>query len=80
MSIATVKAAPVYGNTRVASQSLLTGVVAAARQLSLMYSIYGERRQLRKLSGEALRDMGLSPADIEKECSRKFSDIAGCRR
>ena len=80
MSIAATKAAPVYGNTQVAIPGLLTGVVAAARQLSLMYSIYCERRQMRKLSGEALRDMGLSRAEIEKECSRKFSDIAGCRR
>jgi uncharacterized protein YjiS (DUF1127 family) len=50
------------------------------RALSLRYAIYCERRQMRALDDEALRDMGISRAALEKECARKFVDVEGCER
>lgn len=39
-----------------------------------------ERQQLWRLSDAALKDIGLSRADVEREASRPFWDDAGCNR
>ena len=44
-------------------------------RLSLMMSVARERRQLRSLSLEALKDMGLHPADVNKEIARPLWDL-----
>ncbi len=44
-------------------------------RLSLMYTIYCERRQMRNLSDETLSDIGINRAQLRREYSRKISDI-----
>jgi len=43
--------------------------------LSLMMSVVRERRQLRQLGPEALKDMGLDKADVARELARPFWDL-----
>ncbi|MEQ7919168.1 DUF1127 domain-containing protein [Xanthomonas sp. WHRI 1810A] len=43
-------------------------------QLSRWYHLYQERRLLAKLSDDALKDIGLSRADIQQESERPFWD------
>jgi uncharacterized protein YjiS (DUF1127 family) len=49
-------------------------VMAAWRQLKRWYELAEQRRQLASLSDEALKDIGLSRADILPETERPFWD------
>ena len=47
--------------------------------LTLMISVSRERQQLRSLSAEALKDMGLDRADVAREVARPLWDLPACR-
>ncbi len=70
----------VYGHTQTNTSGFRAYLSQMWRALSLRYAIYCERRQMRALDDEALRDMGISRAALEKECARKFVDVEGCER
>ncbi len=79
-TIAATTAVPVYGKTESVTTGMQSRFGPVIAKLSLMVSIYNERRQMRKLSDEALRDMGISRSDAEAEYRRAFGDVTGCHR
>lgn len=74
--------------TRTMSPSMMTGSVPAIVRTSvqgrdtdmlkrvwLVLKVWQERRALARLDGRALRDLGLSRADVEHEVSRSPLDL-----
>ncbi|MCY1398881.1 hypothetical protein D3C76_1433410 [compost metagenome] len=54
---------------------LLTDVFAAVwKQLLRWHELHAQRQQLRQISDAALKDLGLSRADIIEESERRFWD------
>lgn len=45
----------------------------------LVYAVWKERRALASLDDRALKDIGLSRADVEHEVSRNMLDVPGRR-
>ncbi len=54
------------------SNSLIAGIRLLTRQLQLMLDKRHQRRQLASLSIEQLTDMGIDPADAQKEIRKPF--------
>ncbi len=50
-----------------------------AREISQMYDIYTERREMRNLSDEMLRDLGITREQLTRECNRAVNDIPANR-
>lgn len=50
------------------------------QRLNLMYDIYGERRQMQNLSDDVLKDLGITRAQLNDECSRSLTDVPANRR
>lgn len=48
---------------------------AAGHRISRMYGIYGERQKMRELSDEVLKDIGITRAQLNEECSRSIVDV-----
>lgn len=57
----------------------LPGLMAVFATLLRWDRIARERRSLRELDDRALRDLGLTRADIEREASRPFWDLPSDR-
>jgi hypothetical protein len=53
---------------------------AIVQRLNLMYDIYGERRQMQNLSDDVLKDLGITRAQLNDECSRSLTDVPANRR
>jgi len=51
-----------------------------AESIALMHTIYRERREMLSLPDETLNDIGIGRAQLQHECSKKFSDIPVKRR
>ncbi|MCY1400966.1 hypothetical protein D3C76_194840 [compost metagenome] len=60
--------APVHGF------SLTIALSAAWRQVLRWHELHAQRQQLRRISDAALKDLGLSRADIIEESQRRFWD------
>lgn len=74
---ATVTGPVVSGSiARVLAESARTLVY----RLSQIYDIYGERRQMRNLTDEVLKDLGITRAQLNAECSRSLTDIPANRK
>ena len=52
----------------------------AFETLALMRSVSRERRQLARLDRQALKDLGIDPADAAREAARPFWDLPKQRR
>ena len=50
-------------------------VVRFTRHLIASLEVYKQRRQLAQLSADSLKDIGISPAQANREASRSFWDI-----
>ena len=50
-------------------------IVAAVDRLLLWHEVARQRHALRKLDDRMLRDIGVSQADVERECLRPFWDV-----
>ena len=48
---------------------------ATGRRISRMYEVYGERQKMRELSDEVLKDIGITRAQLNEECSRSIVDV-----
>lgn len=55
------------------------GLSSMVSWLGAAMQVYRERRAMRALSDEILKDLGLSRADVEREAGRSFFDIEGRR-
>lgn len=55
-------------------RSLVVVLRAVMRQIARWHALYRQRQQLASLSDHALKDIGLSRADIEPEVNRPFWD------
>ncbi len=79
--------------TRTMSTCTMTGSVPAIARTSqrtvrtavfdrawLALTVWKERRALARLDDRALKDIGLSPADVEHEMNRSIFDVPGNRR
>ncbi len=53
---------------------------ALMKRLRLIYDIHGERRQMQNLSDETLRDVGITRAQLNAECSRSLTDLPADRK
>lgn len=72
----TIRAGRVFENAKLTLKAFFQSKVEKA---SLMYDLYGERREMRNLSDEMLRDMGITRDDLNHECSRGVTDIPANR-
>ena len=61
-------------------KTLATAGKAIVQRMNLMYDIYGERRQMQNLSDEVLKDLGITRAQLNEECSRSLTDVPTNRR
>lgn len=61
-------------------QAIWKQLKALARKISIAYTVYDERRALAKLSNDMLDDMGLTRAEINKECNRSILDVPTNRK
>ena len=59
---------------------LADGGRVMARRLRLIHDVYGERRQMKNLSDDVLKDLGITRAQLNDECSRSLTDIPANRR
>ena len=55
--------------------TVVSPVVRFTRHLIASLEIYKQRRQLAQLSADHLKDIGISPAQADREASRSFWDI-----
>ena len=74
--IASVPSIPLSNPCGSDRNSLATDVV---RLLGMMLKVRRERRQLMALDESALKDLGLSCADVHREATRKLWDLPRCR-
>ena len=77
---AATSAADHIGNNNNATQSIWRQIRNSSAKLVNAYIIWEERRALRKLSDDVLKDIGLSRSDVNKECSRSFFDTPTNRK
>lgn len=60
-------------------QTLAAAGGAVIRRIGLMYDVYGERRQMQRLSDDMLNDLGITRAQLNEECSRSLTDVPANR-
>lgn len=61
-------------------QAIWKHLKSLAKKMSLAYEVYNERRALRNISDEMLQDMGITRAEINKECNRSVLDVPTNRK
>ena len=60
-------------------KSVVEGVSAAWANVRFMNRVWRERRMLASLDDNALKDIGLNRADVERETGRSPLDLPTCR-
>ena len=50
------------------------------KRISLIYTISCERREMKKMSADTLRDIGINQSELNRELSRSFLDVPDNRK
>jgi len=59
---------------------LFMAIISLLINVSLMNTIWRERRELEQMTTEEMKDIGLDPSQVELECKKGFFDIPDERR
>lgn len=64
-----------FAGVSTATERAHKGLTSMLSWLGAAMQIYRERRAMRALSDDMLKDLGLSRGDVEREAGRSFFDI-----